>query len=184
MNHLRPAIVLGLTLWVNTLLPAQQTPELPTPQKEHEWLRKFEGEWTSDSQATGVPGQPPMNGTGTMKSRMLGGFWVVSDIVFTMPGVTMNAVQTIGYDPAKKKYIGTWVDSMVNHQWVYEGTVDETGNILTLEAEGPNFMQGGKTAKFRDVYEFKSKDHIVTTSSMLGADGNWATFMTGNFHRK
>lgn len=95
----------------------------------------------------------------------------------------MRGLQTIGYDSAKKKYVGTWVDSMMNHLWIYEGTVDESGTKLTLEAEGPNFMSDGKLARFRDAYEFKTPDHILVSSSMLGEDGKWTTFMTGESKR-
>ena len=116
--------------------------------------------------------------------RMLGGFWVVSEMKIEAMGTQETALQTIGYDPQAKKYVGTWVDSMVNHMWKYEGTVDDSGKILTLKAEGPNFMVAGKLAKFRDVYEFKSKDEIATSSQMLGEDGKWVTFMTGTSRRK
>src|SRR5262245_61403848 len=66
----------------------------------------------------------------------------------------------------------------------YSGTVDESGRILHLEAEGPNFLEEGKIGKFRDSYEFKSKDHIVATSAMQDENGKWVTFMTGNIRRK
>src|SRR5690606_19546068 len=99
-------------------------------------------------------------------------------------GQPMNAVQTIGYDPEKKKYIGTWVDSMMHHMWKYEGEVDASGKKLTLEADGPNYLEPGKTSKFRDIYEFKSDDEIATSSQMQGPDGQWITFMTGTAKRK
>ena len=72
---------------------------------------------------------------------------------------------------------------MMNHMCTYEGSVDETGRILTLDAEGPDFEVAGKTRKYRDAYEFKSADHIASTSSMLGDDGKWVVFMTGNMRR-
>jgi hypothetical protein len=171
-------------LFAASTLVAQEIPKLPTPQKEHEWLHQFVGEWESESEASMGPGQPAMKCKGTMKSRMLGGFWVVSDMTSDMMGMQMTAIQTVGYDPSSKKYVGTWVDSMINYMWKYEGTIDESGKILTLAAEGPNFMLEGKLSKFRDVYEFKSRDHIVVTSSMQGDDGKWVTFMTGNIRRK
>jgi uncharacterized protein DUF1579 len=173
-----------VVLVVVSTLPAQEPPKVPGPAKQHEWLQQFVGEWESEAEGTAEPGQPAMKCNGTMSSRMLGGFWVISEVKADMMGTTMNAIQTIGYDPAKKKYIGTWVDSMMNYMWKYEGTVDTTGKILTLEAEGPNFIAEGKVTKFRDAYECKSKDHIIATSSMLGDDGKWITFMTGNAHRK
>lgn len=183
---MKTSIVTGLfvTLFAASVLVAQELPKFPPAQKEHAWLQQFVGEWEAESEAAMGPGQPPMKCKGTTSSRMLGDFWVVSESKSDMLGKSITAIQTIGFDPQSKKYVGTWVDSMMNHLWKYEGTVDSTGKILTLEAEGPNFMQADKLAKFRDAYEFKSKDHIVATSSMLGDDGKWVTFMTGNIRRK
>ncbi|MGE0694757.1 MAG: DUF1579 family protein [Pirellulales bacterium] len=72
----------------------------------------------------------------------------------------------------------------MRHMWQCEGSTDASGKTLTLEAESPNFTEPGRTALFRDVYEFKSKDHIVQTSAMQDKDGKWTTFMTGNMRRK
>ena len=165
-------------------LAGQETPKAPAPQKEHEWLQQFVGEWETESEAMLEPGKPPMKCQGAEKARAIGGLWVVSEITSLMQGQTMLGVLTIGYDPEKKKYVGTWIDSMTPHLWKYEGTVDAAGKILTLEAEGPNMMMPGKMAKYRDVWELKSKDHKVLTSSMLGDDGKWTTFMTMNARRK
>jgi hypothetical protein len=178
--------VLGtmVVLMACSLAVAQETPQTPPPTKEHEWLKQFLGEWESEAESVAVPGMPAMKCTGAMKTRALGGYWIISDVTTEMMGTKVEAVQTIGYDPEKKKYVGTWVDSMFNHMWKYEGSVDETGKILTLEAEGPNFFGGGGTAMYRDVYEFKSKDHVLASSQMQGADGKWITFMTGNARRK
>ena len=167
-----------------SLLKAEDKAAVPGPLKEHAWLQQFVGEWESVSEATVTPGQAPMTCKGTMSSRSLGGIWVVSEVKSEMMGVPMHAIQTLGYDPQAKRYIGTWIDSMFNHMWKYEGIVDDAGKVLTLEAEGPNFVQEGKTAKYRDIYEFKSKDHVVMTSSMQGDDGKWTVFMKGNVHRK
>lgn len=161
-----------------------EPPDFPAPVKEHEWLKQFVGEWESEAEAMMAPGQPPIKCKGTMNSRMLGGFWTVNEIKGEMMGTTMNGLQTIGYDTEKKKYVGTWVDSMMNHMWKYEGTVDDAGKTLALDADGPNFLTPGKVGKFRDSYEFKSKDHIYMTSSMQGEDGKWITFMTSNIRRK
>ena len=56
--------------------------------------------------------------------------------------------------------------------------------MLTLNAEGPSMATEGKMAKYRDVIEFKSDDHRVLTSHMLGDDGEWRQFMTAHYRRK
>jgi hypothetical protein len=39
-------------------------------------------------------------------------------------------------------------------------------------------------AKYKDVVEFKSDDHRILSSHMLGDDGKWVTFMTAHYRRK
>jgi hypothetical protein len=172
-----------LVFTASSLIDAQEEAKFPEAKAEHLWLRQFAGQWQTESEAKMGPDQPPMKCTGTMSSRMLGEFWVVSDLVGEMPGMTVRAVQTVGFDPAKKKYVGSWVDSVTSYMWKYEGVVDDSGKTLVLEAEGPNFMAGGKISRFRDAYTFKSKDHIIAKSSMQSADGSWVEVMTGSFRR-
>jgi Protein of unknown function (DUF1579) len=180
-KHLILSVVLLIGM---TTLVAQDGFKMPTPTKEHEWLKQFVGEWDTDMEATMAPGQPPMKCKGNMSSKAVGLFWVMNEITGDWMGTKTLGFQTIGYDPATKKYIGTWFDSMNDHLWKYSGAVDSTGKILTLDADGPSFTQPGKTCKFKDAYEFKSKDHIVATSSMLGDDGKWTVFMNGSIKRK
>ncbi|MEW4487428.1 DUF1579 domain-containing protein [Thalassoglobus sp. JC818] len=161
----------------------QETPDFPTPGPEHEWLEKFVGNWALTSKAKMGPDQPDLECSGKMECQMLGGFWLINKMNNEMLGSTMKGVQTIGYDPAKKKYVGTWVDSVTSTFWVYEGTVNEAGNKITLEADGPNMMIPGETSTFRDSYEFLSPDHVVVTSSMKGDNGEWITFMSGDAKR-
>ncbi len=178
-----PFFIAGVLIlsWIS--LPAQETPQFPQPVQEHQFLNQFVGKWESESEILAGPDQPAVKGTGSAAARMLGGFWVILEVTGKMEGMTVTAVQTIGYDTEKKKYVGAWVDSMINYMWRYEGWLDESGKILTLEAEGPNFMTDGKMTKFRDAYEFKSEDHVVLTSSMLTEGGEWVTFMTGHMRR-
>jgi hypothetical protein len=183
---MKAASLTFVTLLAASPLYAQEPPQSPPPTKEHEFLKQFIGTWETEGEANVAPApdQPKLKCTGSMKGRMLGGYWLVSESKMSMMGADVEAVQTIGYDPEKKKYVGSWVDSMFNYQWQYDGSVDETGKILTLNAEGPSFLEPGKIGKFRDVYEFKSKDHIVTKSEMQNAEGEWVTFMTGSAKRK
>jgi hypothetical protein len=155
------------------------------PRKEHEWLQKLVGEWTLESDGAPEPGQS--QGQWTESVRWLGGLWTLAESQGEMPGGgTATSVMTLGYDPQKQRYVGTWVGSMMAHLWVYEGTVDATGKVLTLDTEGPDMSEGsqGKMAKYQDVVEFKSDDHRVLTSRVQGADGEWREFMTAHYRRK
>jgi Protein of unknown function (DUF1579) len=80
--------------------------------------------------------------------------------------------------------VGTWIGSMMTHLWVYNGTLDTAGRVLTLNAEGPYMAAEGKIAQYKDVIEFKSDDHRVLTSHMLGEDGEWHVFMVANYRRE
>lgn len=165
-------------------LQAQEAFELPKPQQEHEWLAQLVGEWNVESEASFGPDQPPFKCKGTESVRSLGGFWTVAKGESDVMGMKMHSVMTLGYDPQTKKYVGTWVDSATSHLWKYEGTLDESGKVLTLEAEGPNMLAPGTTAIFRDVIEIKDKDHKVLRSSMQQDDGQWLQFMTANYTRR
>lgn len=163
---------------------AQQPPEMPRPTPAHEWLQQLVGEWETKSECTMFPDQPAMECSGTINTTKLGGFWVVSRWDGDAMGTPMKGLQTIGYDPRAKKYVGTWIDSMTDHIWKYEGNVDKAGTTLTLEAEGPDFMRPDNTTLYRDVYEFKSPDEIAVSTLMRDESGNWVTFMSGTSTRK
>lgn len=153
--------------------------------KEHDWLNKLVGEWTTEMESPPAPDKPPEKFIGTDSVRALGGAWVLCEGRGEIPGGgTAINIMTLGYDPLKKKYVGTFIASMMTFLWVYEGTVDATGKILTLDTEGPHFGTPGKMAKYKDIIEFKSDDHRTLTSRMLGDDGQWHEFMVANYRRK
>ncbi len=158
-------------------------PKPPAPLKEHEWLKQLEGEWITESEAVMAPGEAPVKIKGTEVVRSLGGFWTIGEIKADVMGTPITGIMTLGYDSQKKKYVGIWVASMDGHLWKYEGTVDDSGKVLTLNTEGPA-EPGGKMAKMKDVIEIKNKDHKVMTSYMQNEDGKWVQFMTMNARRK
>lgn len=155
------------------------------PQKEHQWLQKMIGDWTYEAECNMGPGQPSSKSSGAESVRSLGGLWVLADGKGQMPdGMPATMLMTIGYDPRQKKYVGSWVGSMMTHQWIYSGTLDETAKVLTLDCEGPSFSGDGTLARYQDVIEFKSDDHRILRSQTLGSDGTWNQFMTAHYRRK
>ncbi len=161
------------------------TPMKAEPHKEHQWLQRLVGEWTYEVEATMKPGEAPVKGTGTESVRSLGGLWIVAEGEGEMPGCGhAKTILTLGYDPQKGRFVGTWIGSMMMRLWVYEGTLDAAGNVLPLETEGPSMSAEAKTVKYKDVIELKSDDHRVMTSHMLGEDGKWHQFVTTHYRRR
>lgn len=154
-------------------------------QKEHHWLQKLVGEWTSECEMPMGPDQPPTKFTGTETVRSLDGIWFVGEGRGEMPGGgSSTTLVTLGYDPLKKRYVGTWIGSMMATLWVYDGEVDASGRVLTLNAEGPSMHGDGTTAQYKDVIEFKSDDHRTLTGHMQTPDGTWQQLMVVSYRRK
>jgi hypothetical protein len=150
------------------------------PQDEHAWLHKLVGEWTVEETAA-ESGQPYR---GTEIVRSLGNLWVVAEGHGHIPGGGQaKTLMTLGYDPQKGRYVGTWVGSMMTHLWVYDGEVDAGRKVLTLNTLGPA-TDNQPPGKFKDVIEFVDDDHRTLTGCMLGEDGNWRVLMTSHYRRK
>lgn len=155
--------------------------ETPQPQAEHKCLQKLVGEWTMESECSMGPDQPPMKSTGTETTRSVGELWTMGEGL--MPdGEPCRTFMTLGYDPAQKRFVGTFIGSMMTHMWIYNGSLN--GNVLTLDTEGPDFSGSMGMVAYQDIIEFKSDDHRVLSSQLKDKDGNWQKFMTANYYRK
>jgi hypothetical protein len=129
------------------------------------------------------PDQPASKSRGSEVVRSLGGLWIVAEGEGEMPGGgTAKTVMTLGYDPQGRRYVGTFIASVMTHLWVYNGSLDAAERVLTLDTEGPDFS-GREMAKYEDVIEFVDDDHRVLTSRALGDDGNWHQFLTAHYRR-
>jgi hypothetical protein len=165
-------------------VPVQEMPAPPTALDQHRWLEQLVGEWTVTSELTVAPGAEPMRMESSESVRSLGGLWILAESTASFGGTPFTSILTLGYDPEKKAFVGTWIDTMQTQLWTYRGTLDETKKILTLETEGPDHEDPTKTAQYRDALEIKGPDHKVLTSSIEQADGTWSTFVRADYRRK
>lgn len=92
------------------------------------------------------------------------------------------AITTLGFDPQTKRFVGTFIASMMTYLWPYNGTLDATGNVLTLDSEGPG-MSGDGSCKYQDIIEFVNDNHRILASQYLGSDGKWVRFLKAHYHR-
>lgn len=158
-------------------LPVAAQPPMPKPGPEHEQLKqKFVGDW--DVTVSFAGGESKATASYKMD---LGGFWLTEDFRGDFQGQKFLGRATTGYDPLKKKYVSTWVDSMSPSLLVLEGGFDKDGKTFTETGEGPG--ADGKLAKLKNVYEFPDKDTIIFT--MYGAkDGKDEQMMKLTYKRK
>jgi Protein of unknown function (DUF1579) len=154
------------------------------PQKEHQWLQKLVGDWTYESECPMEPGQQPSKVQGRETVRSIGDLWIVMQGEGEMPGgIPATTMMTLGYDPQKKRYIGTWLGSMMTYLWHYEGELDASGRVLTLYSEGPSMAGDGTMSKYQDVIELKGDGARDLHTRVLRDDGTWHQFMTVHYRR-
>jgi Protein of unknown function (DUF1579) len=155
------------------------------PQQEHKWLQRLVGEWTYETEGSMGPDQPPFKSTGTESVRSIGGLWTVGEGHGEMPGGgPATTIMTLGYDPQTKRFVGTFIGSMMTHLWIYNGSVDAAGKVLTLDTEGPDFSGAPGLVPYQDMIEFVDENYRVLSSQLRGPDGQWHKFMSAHYRRK
>jgi hypothetical protein len=155
------------------------------PTKEHQWLGRLIGDWSwsHDVPATGDTRVTHLEGTETY--RAIGSLWVQGEAVGPLPdGGVSVALTTLGWDPSKGRFTGTWVGSPMPHLWVYDGELDASGRALALYAEGPAMDGSGTHVPYKDVIEFTDDNARTLTGHTRGADGIWKAFMTVQYRRR
>jgi len=147
-----------------------QEPAPPKPGPEHERLTKAAGVWDATVEMSEAPGKPPAISKGTETNTVLpGGLWLVSDFKSEMMGQPFTGHGVSGYDPVKKKYVGTWVDSWTASLGTTEGTFDPATKKETAWMEAPD--PTGKMTKMKLETEWKDDDTRVFTLWGPGPDG-------------
>jgi hypothetical protein len=126
---------------------AQDVP--PKPTAEHKILAADEGTWDAAIKSyTNGPDSEPMVAKGVEVNTVLpGGLWVSSTFQADFGGMTFEGRGQFGYDPNKKKYVGSWIDSMSPALTVLEGSYDAKTKTLTYKGDGVCPIDGSKVAQ-------------------------------------
>lgn len=163
----KPLATLAVCLLVFAVPALAQMPPMPEPGPEHEMLKKDVGTWDATVEMFMAPGAPPSVSKGTEVVTMLGGFWQITEFKSEMMGQPFEGRGATGYDPAQKKFVGTWVDSMTPAYYTLEGTYDAAKKTMTAFMEGPD--PSGQVVKTKSVTEWTDADTRVFT--MYAPDG-------------
>ena len=153
---------------------------------QHTWLDQLIGSWSFESECQMGPGQPPMKTAGTEIVRSLGGLWTIGEgtLGTCQEGETPGkSIMTLGFDPRTGRFLGTFIASMMTHLWVYDGSLDASGKVLTLDTIGPSFASDGQLAKYQDIIEFVDEGHRILRSNLQLPDGSWTQFMEAHYRK-
>jgi hypothetical protein len=149
-------------------------PPMPKPGPEHDLFKEDVGTWDAIVEVYMQPGAPPMKSKGVETNTLgCGGLCLITDFKGEMmPGASFHGHGTATWDPAKKKYVGSWTDSMSTGIGISEATWDPATRTVTGYMEGPDMS--GNVTKMKSVSEYKSPDTRVFTMYSPGPEGTAA----------
>lgn len=156
------------------LAAAQEMPPMPKPGPEHAVLSADVGTWDAKVEMM-TPGGT-MTSSGVETNRMgCGGLCLITEFTGEMmPGVPFEGHGVSAYDPNKKKYIGSWTDSMSQGLMVGESTWDPAAKTMTSMMEGPDMT--GAMVKMKAVTEQKGDTRVFTMYNPDGQPGMRITY--------
>ena len=148
---------------------------MPEPTKEHQWLSQLAGEWVSECEAL-VPGQESIKAKATENARIIGGFWLVGESDGEMMGTPVKTILTLGYDPRRGKFVGSWIGSCTTRTTPTRArSTKRAKHSRSKLAADP--MNPAEIANFREVLEVQDPTHKIFTS-YIEVDGKWQKIVT------
>ena len=153
----------------NPSAPAM-TDMMPRPTREHELLKLYAGTWDARTKSRFMPDQPFAESTGSEVATLgFGGFWLTGEYRGTMHNCPFLGRSTVGFDPSRKKFVGTWIDSMSAGMGTSEGSFDDKKKTFTYHMTMND--PAGNPMRMRITDEFPSADTKVFSMFMTGPDG-------------
>ena len=146
-----------------------EMPPMPKPGPEHAVLAADVGTWDAIVEVFPGPGAPAMKSSGVEVNTLVGGMWLVTEFKGEMMGMPFEGRGLAGYDPNKKKYVGTWVDTMSTGFAAVESTYDASTKTISGVMEGPDMT--GKLMKMREIVQRTGANTRVFSMYAIGADG-------------
>lgn len=161
----------------------QGMPPMPKPGPEHQIFKDDVGTWDAVVEVF-MPGAPPMTSKGVETNTIgCGGLCLITDFKGEMmPGTSFEGHGVSTWDPAKKKYVGSWTDSMSRGLGISEGAWDAANRTMTGWMEGPDMT--GATTKMKSVGEYKADGSRIFTVYGPPANGQEPMTMRITYTRR
>ena len=141
----------------------QDGPPGAKPTAEHKLLAKDVGTWdaTVKSWMSGPDSEPTVSKGVEVDKLLPGGLWLLNDFDGEFGGLAFHGHGVTGYDTQKKKYVGTWVDSLATSIMTMEGAYDEGTQTVTMYGKGTDMA--GKPYESKSTTKYMGIDERVFT---------------------
>jgi hypothetical protein len=128
-------------------------------------LAKDAGTWDATIKSWSAPDSQPAVSQGVEVGKLMpGGLWLQTEFDGKFGDVEFHGCGQSGYDAKKKKYVGTWVDSMSTEIMMMEGDYDEATRTVTMYSKGHE--PSGKEYDAKMTTKHEDDDTRVFTMSM------------------
>lgn len=125
--------LIGLNTQGQNEISMQKYIEAGTPGSVHKKLGAFVGNWNTISEENQNDGKPPVINKGTAEIKWVNeGRFLHFTTTGKQFGLPFTSVSLIGYNNLRKKITSVWSDNSSTAFFITEGTIDETGTIITL----------------------------------------------------
>jgi hypothetical protein len=162
---------------------AQGMPPVPQPGPEHAIFKDSEGTWDAKVESFMAPGAPPMESAGVETSRVgCGGLCLITDFKGAFGPMSFEGHGTDTYDVKKKKYVGSWTDSMSTGLSLGESVYDAATKTMTGWMEGPDMT--GNVQKMKSTVTMKDANTRVFSMYNVGPDGKETLGMRITYTRR
>jgi Protein of unknown function (DUF1579) len=174
--------------WVGAanLALGQDRPPVAKPTAEHRLLAEDVGTWdaTVKSWMRGPDSEPTVSQGVEVVKLMPGGLWAQSEFDGKFGDQEFHGCGATGYDTKKRKYVGTWVDSMSTEIMVMEGDYDPATRTLTTYAKGTD--PSGKAYDAKMTGKHEGDDTRVFTMSIKSDEskGEYVKMMEITYKRR
>lgn len=182
MTRITSRLLLSLGLSLGPALAAAQAPPMPTAGPEHAVLKEDVGTWDATIEVL-MPGAPPGQASKGVEVNALScnGLCLVTDFKGEIMGGPFQGHGVSTWDPSKKKYVGSWSDSMAAGLALTETTWDAASKTMNGTMTAPD--GSGGTAKMRSTVVYTAGKRVFSMF-MTGPDGKEMPTMRITYTRR
>ncbi len=162
-------------------------PPVPKPTAEHKILADDEGTWDASIRSfmAGPDAEPTVSKGVEINTVVPGGLWLLSKFRGDFGGTSFEGHGQFGYDPTKKKYVGSWIDTMSPSLSLLEGTYDAKTRTMTFVGDG---VDPATKAKYTQKMVTTAKDDGTRVFTLYmkfgGAGGDEVKFMEVTYTKR